>query len=355
MLKYKSSVSPAVILLGLLAGVCTTLFCGSASAAGNGKGYCLPVSVTTPPDFSFSYNRTITSPTDNQTGVTPVVYEWDLGRSYTAVCSSDQSGPSFYFKAEPSGHPVGHASGWYVLDNNIEYQTQIMVYNANGDKETYHTVPFTDVANNVSHGNIQGKETSFTTGSKGNVKLYIRRPFVGKHIIPYEIIARLYTATIPGAYASFSVAQVSMSGTVTVPQTCVINEGDIINIDLGNIAQNAFTQKGQSPTGFSKKRVDFSIKCSSIGNGVAVTLEFNGIPDTTDSTAVKTDNKDIAIRMDDTSNKPISPQGGEIPVNFNYTNQTGTSAMQLYPISTTGNMPATGIFNSQVTVGVDIQ
>jgi type 1 fimbria pilin len=88
---------------------------------------------------------------------------------------------------------------------------------------------------------------------------------------------------------------------------------------------------------------------------VAVTLEFNGTPDTTDSTAVKTDNKDIAIRMDDTSNKPISPQGGEIPVNFNYSNQTGTSAMQLYPISTTGNMPETGIFNSQVTVGVDIQ
>lgn len=358
MLKYKSSVSPAVIILGLLAGVCTALFCGSASAAGTGR--CTPGigsdgHMNQAKEFVFSYNRTITSPADNKTGETPVVYEWDLGDYYTAQCDTDQSGSTFYFKADAWGAPVGHASQWYVLDNNIEYQTVIMVYDGDGDKDNYYTVPFTDVPNNVSHGNIMNKDTKFYTGSKGNVKLYIRRPFVGKHIIPTTYLARLYATTTKGSYAARSVAEVTMSGVVTVPQSCVINEGDIINIDFGNIAQNAFNTKGQPPTGFSKKRVDFSIKCSNIANGVDVSLEFNGTPDTTDSTAVKTDNKDIAIRLDDTSNNPISPKGGEIPVNFNYNNQTGTSAMQLYPINSTGNVPETGKFNSQVTVTVDIQ
>lgn len=357
MLKYKSSVSPAVIILGLLAGVCTALFCGSASAAGGGT--CNPGTtgnhLNPSKEFFFSYNKTITSPADNKTGETPVVYEWDLGDYYTAQCDTDQSGPSFYFKSDAWGAPVGHASGWFVLDKFIEYQTVIMVYDGIGDRDTYHTVPFTDVPNNVSHGNLMNKDTQFYTGSKGNVKLYIKRPFVGKHIIPLTYLARLYVTTTKGSYAARSVASVSMSGTVTVPQTCAVNEGDVINIDLGNIAQNAFNTKGQPPTGFAKKRVDFSIKCSNIANGVDVSLEFNGTPDTTDPTAVKTDNKDIAIRMDDTSNNPISPKEGEIPVNFNYVNQTGTSAMQLYPISTSGNMPATGKFNSQVTVTVDIQ
>ncbi|MCY1697940.1 fimbrial protein [Lelliottia sp. SL45] len=353
MLKYKSSVSPAVIILGLLAGVCTALFCGSASAAGS--GHCTPSTTGGPKEFSFSYNRTITSPADNKTGETPVVYDWDLGDYYTAQCDTDQLGWSFYFKADAGGAPVGHASQWYILDNNIEYQTVIMVYDGAGNTDNYYTVPFTDVPNNVHHGILMGQDTNFYTGSKGNVKLYIRRPFVGKHIIPPTYLAGVYATTTKGSYASRSVASVTMSGTVTVPQTCIINEGDIINIDFGNIAQNVFNTKGQPPTGFSKKRIDFSIKCSNIANGVDVSLEFNGTPDTTDSTAVKTDNKDIAIRLDDTSNNPISPKGGEIPVNFNYNNQTGTSAMQLYPINSTGNVPKTGIFNSQVTVTVDIQ
>lgn len=361
MLKYKSSVSPAVIILGLLAGVCTALFCGSASAAGSGR--CSPGigsdgHMNPSKDFSFTYNKVITSPTDNQTGETPVVYDWDLGgQVYAVQCDTDQSGSSFYFKGDALGAPVGHANQWYILDNNIEYQTKIIVYEyKNGyDTESYYTIPFTDAPNGVSHGSLMNKDVMLYTGSKGNVRFYIRRPFVGKHIIPPTYLARLYATTIKGSYGSRGISNVIMSGSITVPQSCIINEGDVINVDFGNIAQNAFNTKGQPPTGFSKKRVDFAIKCSNIANGVDVSLEFNATPDTTDSTAVKTDNKDIAIRLDDTSNNPISPKGGEIPVNFNFSNQTGTSAMQLYPINSTGNVPKTGIFNSQVTVTVDIQ
>lgn len=346
---------PTFIPAAIIAGTLLVLSCGSALASETGR--CVPRSGTSDgTDFNFVYDRTITSPADNKTGLTPVVYAWDLGREYTAHCDSTSSGPSFYFKAAPiEGTPVGHASQWYILDNNIEYQTKIVVYEAETDSDKWSTVPFTDVPNHVAHGNLMDQATKFYTGSKGNVTLYIRRPFVGKHIIPSTILARVYGTTIPGSYAAKPMATVKMSGTVTVPQSCVINEGDVINVDFGTIAENNFITKGQPPKGLTKKRLDFSIKCSNISNGVAVSLEFNASSDTNDSTAVKTDNSDIAIRLADTSNNTISPQGGEIPVDFNYNDQTGTSAMQLFPINTTGNIPQSGKFNSQVNVTVDIR
>ena len=309
-----------------------------------------------PYNFNFNYSPTITSPDQNKAGLEfPSIYKWNLNGEYTAVCDTYSSGPSFYFKGDANGASPGHANGWFVLNNNLEFQVKIGIYNNYSWDMDFTTVPFSDVANHVSHGIIHDQETKFTTGSQGSVSLYFRRPFVGQLTIPPTIISRLFASTSVGYYGPNPMSTVTMSGTVTVPQSCNINSGDVINVDFGNIVSNTFNTKWETPPGFTPKRVDFNIQCSNISNGVAVSLEFNGAPSTLDPTAVKTDNDDIAVRLADTSNKTISVQGGELPVNFNYANQTGTSAMQLYPFNTTGNAPKTGQFKAQVNVTVDIQ
>lgn len=351
MLKRKYHLSLFIFLGQLFFSACFLLHIDQAYA--NRTGRC---ERDAPYNFNFIYNPTLTSPDQNKAGLEfPSMYNWDLGGEYTAVCDTYDSGPSFYFKGDANGASPGHANGWFILNNNLEFLVKIGVYNNNTWNIDFTTVPFQNVANNVSHGDLHNQETKFTTGSQGSVSLYFRRPFVGQMKIPPTIISRLYASTAYGFYGPNPMSTVTMSGTVTVPQSCNINEGDVINVDFGKIDGNRFITKGQPPSGLAKKRVDFAIKCSNISNGVAVSLEFNGTTDANDSTAVKTDNSDIAIRLADTSNNTISPQGGEIPVNFNYANQTGTSAMQLYPINTTGNVPATGKFNSQVNVTVDIQ
>lgn len=351
MCKCKYRLSNLLLLGQLLLTACFMFHVDSALAIASGR-----CERDVPYNFDFNYSPTLTSPDQNKAGlVFPSAYNWNLNGNYTAVCDTYSSGPSFYFKGDANNASPGHAANWFILNNNIEFQVKIGVYNDYSWESELNTVPFKDVANHVSHGVIHDQETSFTTGSQGSVSLYFRRPFVGQMTIPPTIISRLYGSTSIGFYGPNPMSTVTMSGTITVPQSCNINEGDVINVDFGNIDAYKFITKGQPPTGFTKKRVDFDIKCSNISNGVAVTLEFNGTTDANDSTAVKTDNSDIAIRLADTSNNTISPQGGEIPVNFNYANQTGTSAMQLYPINTTGNVPATGKFNSQVNVTVDIQ
>lgn len=351
MFKYKYHLSNLLLLGQMFFIACFMLHTDNAFAIYSGR-----CERDVPYNFNFNFSPTLTSPDQNKAGLEfPNAYNWNLNGEYTAVCDTYTSGPSTYFKGDANGASPGHASNWFILNNNLEYMVKIGVYNDFKWAVDFNTVPFKDVPNNVPHGDIHDKQTSFTTGSQGSIALYFRRPFVGQMVIPPTIVSRLFGSTAVGFYGPNPMSTVTMSGTITVPQTCNINEGDVINVDFGNIDAFKFTTKGQPPTGLTKKRLDFAIKCSNISNGVAVSLEFNGTADANDSTAVKTDNSDIAIRLADTSNNTISPQGGEIPVNFNYANQTGTSAMQLYPINTTGNVPKIGKFNSQVNVTVDIE
>lgn len=357
MTKYKLKIPGAMTIARLFICVSLILSVGPrlAFALDGTTGQCDPVNG--PGYYRFNYNATLTSPDQNKAGLQfPDIFEWNLGGSIVAKCDWRNSGSTFYFKGDSNGHAAGHSAGWFILNNNIEYQPEIGIYNDSTQTTDFYLLPFTNVKNNITvPSNLYLTTTNFYSGSVGRLSLYFRRPFVGQLVIPPTVIARTYAATRLSSYGSTPISLVEMKGTVTVPQSCNINEGDIINVDFGNIAANAFKAKGQPPTGLAKNRLDFSIKCSNISNGVAVSLEFNGAPDTNDATALKTDNKDIAIRLTDTSNKTISAKSGELPVNFNYSNQTGTSAIQLYPISTTGNMPDTGQFNSQVTVTVDIE
>ncbi len=351
MFKCKNRLSKFILLGQLFLTACFALHVEQALAIASGK-----CERDAPYNFNFNYSPTLTSPDQNKAGLEfPSIYSWNLNGSYTAVCDTYSSGPSFYFKGDANGARTGHASNWYILNNNLEFMVKIGIYNDYSWKTEFNAVPFQDVANHVSHGVIHDEQTSFVTGSEGSVSLYFRRPFVGQMTIPPTIISRLYGTTTAGSYSVKPMSTVTMSGTITVPQSCNINEGDVINVDFGNIVSNTFNTQWETPPGFTPRRVDFNIKCSNISNGVAVTLEFNGASATVDASALKTDNDDIAVRLADTSNHTISVQGGELPVNFNYANQTGTSAMQLYPFNATGNAPDTGKFNAQVNVTVDIQ
>jgi len=351
MITYKLKTPTAALVAKLFICACFML---SACQVKARSGHC---DTDNPVYYTFNYNPTLASPDQNKAGLEfPSIYNWNLGGMATAVCDSDIAGFTFYFKGTSNGAAEGHAPGWFVLNDNLEYKAEVGIYNQSTESTDFKQVPFTNVQNNVGHNSyIYLRDTEFYSGSVGHLSLYFRRPFVGQLVIPTTIITKVYATTIFNNYGTKPVSIVQMSGTVTVPQSCNINEGDVINVDFGNIAENNFSTKGQPPTGFDKKRLDLSIKCSNISNGVDVSLEFNGTLDSNDPTAVKTDNDDIGVRLATTTNSTISPNRGEIPVNFNYSSQTGTSSMQLYPINTTGNIPKSGKFNSQVTVTVDIQ
>ncbi|MFO6296910.1 fimbrial protein [Rahnella selenatireducens] len=341
-------------------GMLLLFFTYSPLSLAKGPGNCQNINGV-PTDFHFNYDTTLTDPLQNQAGlVFPSAYTWLVSGNYQAICdwTDETTGATYYFSADSGGNRQGHSGSggvWYYLDANLDYAARIDVYDANTGGFKLYSVPFTDIENHVTHNNTPSTIIDLATGGTGQVSLYFSRPFVGKHIIKQTTIARLYMRPDRSTFNGSPIATVSMSGTVTVPQSCEINAGQVINVDFGNLYPNSFHTKGAKPVGFLDRKVDFTLQCSNISNGVLVSLEFNGTGIASDSTALKTSNADIAVRITDSAGNTIGVNRGETPVSFDYLNQRGTSSIKLYPFNTTGNNPQEGTFSGQVTVGVDIQ
>jgi type 1 fimbria pilin len=196
--------------------------------------------------------------------------------------------------------------------------------------------------------------TNWISGANGFVSLYFTRPFVGQVVIPNTKILDLYGTKVTGSYGGEPMSSVYMSGSVTVPQSCEINAGQVINVKFGNIMSNDIKDPGEIAKGFTPKVVDMTLACNNISNGVVVSLSFSGEPSGGDPTALKTDNNDIGVRVRDANNNIVPPVNGNLPVTFDYSSQTGTSSMSLAPMNVTGNAPAIGQFNAVATINAEI-
>lgn len=112
------------------------------------------------------------------------------------------------------------------------------------------------------------------------------------------------------------------------------------------------------PDGFTPVNKQLTLACRNISDGVKVNLTFTAEPDPKIGNALKTTNGDVAVVIKDGNNNVISPNNGELPVNMTglgSQNSTGQAEINVYPVNTTGNTPAVGVFNATGTVKVEIQ
>ncbi|TQI81986.1 type 1 fimbria pilin [Serratia fonticola] len=313
--------------------------------------------------YSFPFNQVFTDPAVNVTGKiieNAAGNNWSGGPTYPVTC--DCPSPPFmsesYISASsplmPGTTPINGMQS-YILNDYLAVAAEVWVAGAN---PAYVAVPFQNRSNGLT-GNT-GQECAkwnYGSGSQGKITLYFRRPFVGTQVIPSTTLVNVFISSINGVSSPTPAATVSMSGTVTVPQSCDINP-QAITINFGDIMSTAFQKAGQKPDNFNKVNQKLTLACRNISDGVKIDLSFQGTPDGNDNTALKTTNDDIAVKIEDASGNVISPNNGRLPVNMNYTGQvdsSGVTEMNLYPINTTGKMPAVGVFNSTATVRVEIQ
>lgn len=337
--------------MGLLAGLAVLMISPQAMAA---TGWCQNNSGA-PFQDSFSFVQTFTEPGQNQAGMRfNRLYEWNTGGNYWAKCDCGIITRSVFYKAAIPGLTFTRTIdglNFYRLNQYLEVASELYI---GGKLKKFVPTPVQNQSNNNMLFCIL-KGVVFSTGSKGYISLYFTRPFVGQLTIPPTVILNVYGSTKSGSYSSIPMTQISMSGTVTVPQSCEINTGQPINVDFGDIAANNFKTAGQMPTGFTPHTVNMTLACTNMSAGVNIALSFQGAADSHDNSALATSNNDIAVRIENITGTKIPVLSGLLPVNMNDSAQTGETTMKIYPINTTGNLPAGGGFSATATIQAEIQ
>lgn len=307
--------------------------------------------------YNFVMDYILTDPSQNMAQRTVNnAYTWSLGGIYTVSCSCSGDYPgAAYITAKVPDTGLVYTEGerkFYAINDYLAAASEVWIAGKRGEMVA---TPFTSETNKNVNPSTKCSSALYSTGAKGTISLYFRRPFVGEQTIPMTRMVDVYIASDNTTQSSEPVSTVWMSGKVIVPQSCVINGGGVITVPFGNIMAGDFTTKGEMPKNFTARNVNFNVACSNISDGVKVSLNFSGTPDANDPTAFSTTNNDVGVRIKDPDGENVDPNGGVLPLTMNYSTQVGTSAISLFPFNTTGEMPETGDFTATATIRAEIQ
>lgn len=266
--------------------------------------------------------------------------------------------------------PLGHDTDYFKINDHLDVKTQVTIPK-NGDV----TVPTKKAVSDGTHHwdkentgicAQQSTQDNLNTGSQGRLELYITTPFIGEVTIPRTEIARVYassaTVTTTAPPLGPPVAVLYLSGTLTVPQNCEINQGEIISVNFGAIQSSRFTTKNSPPDGY--RPVTFDIKYDCTKNGLPVIPTNDKLEMILEGQDVEnqyyliarrrpSDNKaDIGIVVEDAGGTYMPFAQGVLPMNQN---GLGKITLTATPINLIGGELDTGEFEATATLKVDIR
>ncbi|MFD3248475.1 fimbrial protein [Rahnella aquatilis] len=269
-----------------------------------------------------------------------------------------------------SSLPAGHTNNYYKINDHLDVMTSISIPKTSEPV----IVPTNKISDATRHRDKDGTgicpqqstQDTLTTGSEGNLSFYVTKPFVGQLEIPRTAVAEVYatsaTSSSNSTKSTVPVAIVYVSGTITVPQSCEINKGEIISVDFGSIGASKFTRLKQPPENYRPNTFDIVYDCTQnglpvipSGNKLTMTLEADDVVDQyylVGRRRTKDNVADIGITVLDSSGISIPFRNGILPMN-----QSGEGKVTLsaYPINLVGGTLDTGEFSGVATLKIDIK
>lgn len=148
-------------------------------------------------------------------------------------------------------------------------------------------------------------------------------------------------------------SRIYLSINITVPQTCELAAGQIINIDFGNISSGAFKTAGIIAQGIQPKERTVSIKCDNIAGNSQLTMRLQA-DKTNGNIVVSDENNDVGFRVTNNSGTPLIPNNLSSVIPFILdSNARQNVTIQAYPVSVTGNKPVEGPVTARGYLRVD--
>lgn len=315
---------------------------------------CAPDNGTVSAEYSLGQQQ-ITNPDDNKTGFvypTQTVEAAESSIGLNCDCSGTYS--NLWLWVDSTLPSAG--DGYYNIPGNKYLQIKMEVNAPSG----FQTVPFGPEANkNGTYDckNAVVKTGGDHTGSILHATFRIATPFIGTSAINNVLIASTYWNIANGTPSSRSptaTTNLYLNGTITVPQNCTINAGTQVVVDLGQLYSGDFKTIGQKPDNYTPKTFNVPIKCNDVSASANLTLRLQGTSSAGFSDALQSDNTDVGVVITDSSNNTLRPNDAASVIPF--TLDSGYEAnitLHAYPVSTTGNTPAEGVFTTLAYLRVD--
>ncbi|CAI1618453.1 long polar fimbrial protein LpfD [Serratia quinivorans] len=329
------------------------LVSGAAVAAQTGE--CYPLN-NTPYQFEATFTKTITNPDENVGGVSlDNFYNWRLGRQYSGYCNRSNRGHTWF--TGKSNLPLStHVSGnkqYYKINDYLSVAISFWV-SGPGDL----SVPFTDAENNSSSTLVSGViDSTWSSGARGHLDLYIEKPFVTSTSFSKVNVAGIYATRTAGNHSTVPMAEVLMSGSVTVPQGCEINAGQVISIDFGTINSRNFSTKGEKPDALAPVEKNITFRCFGLADTAKLSLRVMGRTDTDDPSAIASDKPGIGVMVANAQGNVLTPNSTKEPLPLSLpdptNNRNAEVKLQAWPVNTNGLPASKGVFTATGTLQVD--
>lgn len=147
--------------------------------------------------------------------------------------------------------------------------------------------------------------------------------------------------------------RVFVNVSITVPQSCEINAGQVIDINFGNISSGAFKTAGVSAQGVQPQSRNIGVKCDNIAGNAQLTLRLQA-DKANGNIVVSDENNDVGFRVTNNSGVPLIPNNLSSVIPFVLDgNASQNVTIQAVPVSVTGNQPTEGVVTSRAYLRVD--
>jgi len=295
--------------------------------------------------YAYNFSPSFTS-TQNYVGYTTAWQSQQASGSYTIQGGCD--GASILYSGRPTstmtlGSSDSDGTTWYNLADNsyLQVATQICVYSRLSGLTSYYNVPFTDISNNC---NYKCSVAPAASGSKVNLRLKIKKKFVGASFIVNEPIAYLYANQgATGLAFGTPIVSINLNATMTVPQSRTINAGQIIDFDFGTLSAQSFARAGagQKPSSAQTLSKTVNISCNNIAAQSTMTLRIQA--NTLSGNAIVSNNSDVGFVLADSSGNALTPNNANSVIPFTLDdNDAASVGLEAWPVSITGTQPAAG-------------
>jgi type 1 fimbria pilin len=285
------------------------------------------------------------------------------GDEYSGYCHCTKDYNTVYFTA--IANPQLPESGirydlnYYQVNEYLDAGITIAILGRG-----YLSVPFNNEPNDREYNpypceNGIASQVVYSSGSDAVLYFYIRKPFIGQVIIPPTLLASLYAKTRQsGQNGPTPLSDVYIVGSITAPQECEVNSGQIISFDLGQIPASDFSKTPGTIIADKKKELKVAIKCTGMAEGQNVGLSLHGTQSGAYPTMLQTTNDDVGVKIYDEFNNEVDVNGGEVQTDMKRRRQSGVEngSFTFYaaPASATGARPSPGTFDAVATLTLEL-
>jgi len=150
------------------------------------------------------------------------------------------------------------------------------------------------------------------------------------------------------------IAKVYLNYSITVPEQCVLNAGNVLTMDFGTLSTGAFKTAGAKPEGVNPIARSVALQCSNLQQRAALTMRVQA--DNVIGSTIVSDNPDVGFVVTDNSNTALTPNLSSSVIPFNLDdNGSARVTIKSFPVSVTGQRPADGPVSSRAYLRVDFQ